>query len=83
MSPNEEYISVLQKSGPSASVARLAVRVDPARTEQIMATLQARFDLPRNGVVDQAAVKAFSASARLSWPARARSRRRAGHSSGR
>ncbi|MFW5661657.1 MAG: FtsX-like permease family protein, partial [Oceanicaulis sp.] len=42
------------------SRTRWAVRVDPERTEALIAELQAAFDLPRNGAVDQAAVKAFS-----------------------
>ncbi|MCP2679553.1 ABC transporter permease [Maricaulaceae bacterium NA33B04] len=54
--------ALTRRFGDGVSRLRYGVRVDPAEAAALTEALQQNFDLPANGVVDQASVKAFSLS---------------------
>ncbi len=54
--------ALTSRFGDAVSRLRYGVRVDPSEAEALTEALQQNFDLPANGVVDQASVKAFSLS---------------------
>ena len=53
---------LLSRYGGAVSRLRYGLRVDPERAPELADAIRAEFDLPANGVINQAEVKAFSLS---------------------
>lgn len=53
---------LLSRYGDAVSRLRYGLRLDPADTAALADAIRAEFDLPANGVIDQAEVKSFSLS---------------------
>ncbi len=64
--PNAQAIIGLDvltsRYGDAIARLRYGVRIDPAQADALASALLRRFDLPANGVIDQASVKRFSLS---------------------
>jgi len=64
--PNAQAIigvdALLSRYGEAVSRLRYGVRIDPENAPALVQAIQAEFDLPANGVIDQASVKQFSLS---------------------